>query len=306
MDKDMNNNILNVFKSLINDIIMLSDKDIDEVYQNILDMDELILDECIIIKTFLNNIENHSKKIKNKDETIFQENLLPNIDFNELWKSENITDRAKNNIWKYLQTFLIININLNSSKELQELLAGKTTDIDKKNKKDVKDLKNIKQLKDSINNINEEQNKKTENENKNNDIEDISSKLMDTSIGKLAQDIANEVNFEEMIGDNLNSDNPMELMSNLMNNGNMMNMFSTINQKVMEKLDEGNLNQNDFESEAANIFSSMQDNNMFKNMLNMTEQSLNANNVNNVPKNKTHQRLQKRINNKKKIINIII
>lgn len=300
MDKDMNNNILNVFKSLINDIIMLSDKDIDEVYQNILDMDELILDECIIIKTFLNNIENHSKKIKNKDETIFQENLLPNIDFNELWKSENITDRAKNNIWKYLQTFLIININLNSSKELQELLAGKTTDIDKKNKKDVKDLKNIKQLKDSINNINEEQNKKTENENKNNDIEDISSKLMDTSIGKLAQDIANEVNFEEMIGDNLNSDNPMELMSNLMNNGNMMNMFSTINQKVMEKLDEGNLNQNDFESEAANIFSSMQDNNMFKNMLNMTEQSLNANNVNNVPKNKTHQRLQKRINNKKK------
>ena len=297
MDKDMNNNILNVFKSLINDIIMLSDKDIDEVYQNILDMDELILDECIIIKTFLNNIENHSKKIKNKDETIFQENLLPNIDFNELWKSENITERAKNNIWKYLQTFLIININLNSSKELQELLAGKTTDIDKKNKKDVKDLKNIKQLKDSINNINEEQNKKTENENKNNDIEDISSKLMDTSIGKLAQDIANEVNFEEMIGDNLNSDNPMELMSNLMNNGNMMNMFSTINQKVMEKLDEGDLNQNDFESEAANIFSSMQDNNMFKNMLNMTEQSLNANNV---PKNKTHQRLQKRINNKKK------
>ena len=297
MDKDMNNNILNVFKSLINDIIMLSDKDIDEVYQNILDMDELILDECIIIKTFLNNIENHSKKIKNKDETIFQENLLPNIDFNELWKSENITERAKNNIWKYLQTFLIININLNSSKELQELLAGKTTDIDKKNKKDVKDLKNIKQLKDSINNINEEQNKKTENENKNNDIEDISSKLMDTSIGKLAQDIANEVNFEEMIGDNLNSDNPMELMSNLMNNGNMMNMFSTINQKVMEKLDEGDLNQNDFESEAANIFSSMQDNNMFKNILNMTEQSLNANNV---PKNKTHQRLQKRINNKKK------
>ena len=297
MDKDMNNNILNVFKSLINDIIMLSNKDIDEVYQNILDMDELILDECIIIKTFLNNIDNHSKKIKDKDETLFQENLLPNIDFNELWNSENITERAKNNIWKYLQTFLIININLKSSKELQELLAGKTTDIDKKNKKDVKDLKNIKQLKDSINNINEEQNKKAENQNKNNDIEDISSKLMDTSIGKLAQDIANEVNFEEMIGDNLNSDNPMELMSNLMNNGNMMNMFSTINQKVMEKLDEGNLNQNDFESEAANIFSSMQDNNMFKNMLNMTEQSLNTNNV---PKNKTHQRLQKKINNKKK------
>lgn len=298
MDKDMNNNILNVFKSLINDIIMLLDKDIDEVYQNILDMNELILDECIIIKTFLNNIDNYSKKIKDKDETLFQENLLPNIDFNELWNSENITVRAKNNIWKYLQTFLIININLNSSKELQELLAGKTTDIDKKNKKDIKDLKNIKQLKDSINNINEEQNKR-----KNNDIEDISSKLMNTSIGKLAQDIANEVNFEEMIGDNLNSDNPMELISNLMNNGNMMNMFSTINQKVMEKLDEGNLNKNDFESEAANIFSSMQDNNMFKNMLNMTEQSLNANNANNannVPKNKTHQRLQKKINNKKK------
>lgn len=300
MDKDMNNNILNVFKSLINDIIMLSDKDIDEIYQNILDMNELILDECIIIKTFLNNIENHSKKIKNKDETLFQENLLPNINFNELWNSENITERAKNNIWKYLQTFLIININLNSSKELQELLAGKTTDIDKKNKKDVKDLKNIKQLKNSINNINEEQNKKAENQNKNNDIEDISSKLMDTSIGKLAQDIANEVNFEEMIGDNLNSDNPIELMSNLMNNGNMMNMFTTINEKVMEKLDEGNLNQNDFESEAANIFTSMQDNNMFKNMLNMTEQSLNTNNANDVRKNKTHQRLQKKINNKKK------
>jgi hypothetical protein len=295
MDKDMNTNILNVFKLLINDIMMLLDKDIDEVYKNILDMNELNLDECIIIKTFLENIDNHTNKIKNKDISLFKENLLPNIDFNKIWNSKNITDRAKNNIWKYLQTFLIININLNSSIQLQELLAGKTNEINKKNKKDIKDLKNIKKLKDSINNINEEQNKINQEEN--NDINDLSNKLMDTSIGKLAQDIANEVNFEEIIGDNLNTDNPMELMSNLMNNGNMMNMFTTINQKVMEKLDKGGINQNDFENEAANIFTSMQDNNMFKNMLNMTEQSLNTNNT---PKNKTHQRLQKKINNKKK------
>ena len=71
------------------------------------------------------------------------------VDLKKIWNS-GISEIDKNNIWKYLQTFCIITINLNSSKELQQLLSGETKEIDKDNRKDLKDLKKIKKIKQNI------------------------------------------------------------------------------------------------------------------------------------------------------------
>ena len=152
---DINDKMLSVFKSMINDIIeVYTDKrdEIKEKYNEIIELEELVLDDCELIDSFIKNIDTHSKKITNKDKSVLEEDIIPGIRLNELWETD-ISDINKNNIWKYLQTFCIININLNSSKELQELLSGESNEIDKENKKDIKDLKKIKKLKNSIDGI---------------------------------------------------------------------------------------------------------------------------------------------------------
>ena len=49
---------------------------------------------------------------RKKIHTIFI--LLEDVDFHRLW-SKNISDKTKMSIWKYLQGFCLIYVNLNSS-----------------------------------------------------------------------------------------------------------------------------------------------------------------------------------------------
>ena len=147
----MEDKVLDVFKTLINELNEHDDK-ICIPYEEVLNMETLTLGECEYIDTFLENINTHNKKITNKDESVFDEELLMDVDLKKIWDS-GISEIDQNNIWKYLQTFCIININLNSSKELQKLLSGETKEIDKDNRKDLKDLKKIKKIKENIEEI---------------------------------------------------------------------------------------------------------------------------------------------------------
>ena len=147
----MEHKVLDVFKTLINELNEHDDK-ICIPYEEVLKMETLTLGECEYIDTFLENINTHSKKITNKDESVFDEELLMDVELKKIWNS-GISEIDQNNIWKYLQTFCIININLNSSKELQQLLSGETKEIDKDNRKDLKDLKKIKKIKQNIEEI---------------------------------------------------------------------------------------------------------------------------------------------------------
>ena len=63
------------------------------------------------IEEFLENIDEISDKIINKDITLFDEDpiILQNVSFKLIWNAD-ISDQTKNTIWKYLQTFCIINI----------------------------------------------------------------------------------------------------------------------------------------------------------------------------------------------------
>ena len=70
---------------------------------------------------------------------------MEEISFKNLW-SKNISLKTKGTIWKYLQTFSLITINLKSSEELQNALSAIQSgdELDKKDKKVVKDLKILK------------------------------------------------------------------------------------------------------------------------------------------------------------------
>lgn len=268
---DLNEKILSVFKKMINDIMDVYPEQkgsIYEKYESVMNMETLNLEECELLKNFMDNINKYSSKITNKDVDVITDELIDGIPLKKIWVSD-ISDSAKDEIWKYLQTFCIISINLNSSKELQELLSGETGTIDPENRKDLKDLKRIKKLKESIDTINQ---------NKNSDVPDMNGMndiFSNTGIGQLAKEIAEGLNFEEMLGQNSDLDegeqNMEDVMQNIMNPANFMNLFQNINSKVQEKIQSGDIDENMLTGEAQNLYGNFQNNPMFQSMMNNPE-----------------------------------
>lgn len=327
---DLDSKILDVFQKMINDIIEVYTDKKDEIqsqYRDVLEMDTLVLSECEPINQFIKNIDTFSKKIENRDVEVLSKTIIPHIDLSLLFES-SITDIDRNNIWKYLQTFCIININLKSSLELQKLLSGESSEIDRENKTDLKNLKRIKKLKTSIDDIKrnnyelslrevEEAEKQQQNMP---DMNQMNGIFQNTEIGKLAKEIAEGMDINSMIGGADTSD--MEsVMKNVMNPSNFMNLFQNINSKVQEKMTSGELTEESLSQEAQKMCGNFSDNPIFQNMMNnpdiqrmqeevdATEQAkknqsvrvnkLDDDTPNIVPKNKTQKRLQKKLQEKK-------
>lgn len=302
---DLNEQILQVFKNTINTIIDIlpqgeTQLTIMSKYEEILNMDKLILENDKIISEFMNRVDNISKKISNKDESIFEENVFENIPMKTIW-SEHMEDIDKNKIWKYLQTFCVININLNSSNELKKLLTGESNEIKKENKKDIKDLKKLKKLKSSINDISkeeEEYNKQNKDE-----LSGLEGVFENTGIGKLAKNIAENMDFNSIMGDiDPNETDMNKVMQNMMNPGNFMNIFNDINAKVKQQIDSGGISEETLTNEAQQLYGNFSKNPLFSNMMNnpelqkMQEQMKKPNE--NTKTNETQERLRKKLNKK--------
>ena len=268
---DLNEKILSVFKKMVNDIMDVYPEQkgsIYEKYESVMNMETLNLEECELLKNFMENINKNSSKITSKDVNVITDDLINGIPLKKIWESD-ISDSVKDEIWKYLQTFCIISINLNSSKELQELLSGETETIDPENRKDLKDLKRIKKLKESIDTINT---------NKSSDVPDMNGMndiFSNTGIGQLAKEIAEGLNFEEMLGQNSDLDegeqNMEDVMQNIMNPANFMNLFQNINSKVQDKIKSGDIDESMLTGEAQNLYGNFQNNPMFQSMMNNPE-----------------------------------
>lgn len=307
---DLNEQILKVFQNTINTIIELLPEGetqlvIMDKYDEILKLNKLKLEDNKIIFNFMKKIDKISKKISNKDESIFDENIFEYIPIKTIW-SEHMEELDKNKIWKYLQTLCVININLNSSNELKQLLSGESTEIKKENKKDIKDLKNLKKLKNSINEINKEE---EEYNSKNNDenLKGLEGVFENTGIGKLAKNIAENMDFNSIMGNiDPNETDMNKVMQNMMNPANFMNIFNDINKQVKEKIEEGDISEETLKTEAQELYGSFSNNPLFSNMMNdpnlkkMKEQMNQSNdNNNNANLNPTQERLRNKLKNKK-------
>jgi len=318
---DLNEQILKVFKNMINEIIDIlpegeTQLKIIEKYDDILKLDNFVLEDNKIISDFLKKLNNESKKITDKDESVFDGNILENIPIKTIWM-EHMEDIDKNKMWKLLQTFCIININLNSSNELKQLLNGESSEIQKDNKKDIKDLKKLKKLKSSINDINKEEQSR-EKESTNNSIpgfEGLDGIFENTGIGKLAKNIAENMDLESMMGGMGGGENGEEpdmakIMQNMMNPSNFMNMFQDINKQVREQIDNGGVSEETLTGEAQSLYGNFANNPMFKNMMNnpelqkMQEQMHKQSGQNEQPsQNETQERLRKKLAKKKENTN---
>lgn len=187
------------------------------------DNDKNIDDEKI--QTFINIIHENHTLITNKDEKFFELEIdvLEEISFKNLW-SKNISDKTKKIFWKYLQSFALISINLKSNDALSVALEKINEDEFSKeilsNKDVARDLSEIKKLTDGI-----KEEIKDEDES---GLEDMIGGLMDTGIGSIAKEVAENVDMEKMFGTIDENANPMDIISNMMNPEKMNEIFSNI------------------------------------------------------------------------------
>jgi len=267
--------VFSIFSSFIRDL----SKTFPEVknclyrnYESEITGEDLKLDNCPKIGVFLSKIDENNKLITKKDEKFFEVvDILEEISFQRLWE-KNISDKTKNTIWKYFQTFTIININLNSSKQLQDALEsiGNDEEIKKEDIKDKQTAKDLKQLKKLTEEVKKEEKEEEDGEL---DLENMLGGLMDSNIGSIAKEVASSMNIEEMFGNVDQNSNPMEVMAQMMNPDKMGSIFQNINKVMEKKMESGDLNEDTLKKEAQNMYGNMANNPLFGDLIGQMNQT---------------------------------
>jgi hypothetical protein len=143
--------------------------------------------------------------------------LLPGVDFKTLW-NENITEKTKTSLWKYLKLLLFailghVNLNEEFSKVLQDIDLQKTMD-------------DMKQATES----------------------DPFEGMMDGKLGSLAKEIAQETIGE---GDTEEFQNMMKDPTKL------FSLMHTVGDKLDKKIKSGDLKESELITEASELFQKM-------------------------------------------------
>ena len=242
---NINEQMLSKFKNFINDLLKVfpeHEECINKNYNDILSLEELNIKENEIVSEFLKNISDISDNIMNKDSSVFTDELylIKDISMKQLWDSD-ISNKTRSNIWRYLNIFCLINLNLTSGDVMkngqQKLLSG-----EKVTKKELSVMKRFKKINENIN---------TEE----NDVEENPMDgLENTSLGNLAKEITKDLNIDE--------NNAQDML----NPNNMMNIFQSINSTLQQKVENNELDMNSLFEEASGF---MNNSGMMNNMMNM-------------------------------------
>jgi len=198
-----------------------------------------------------------------KNEDIFNENLelLPGINFSELWK-ENITDSTKSTIWKYLQLILFAIItNLKSDESFGDTAklfeAINQDEFKQKIEETINEMGNMFEQ-----NINENQDISGEFPNINNipnaeELHDHINTMMEGKLGCLAKDIAEETANDLNINmDDVGSVN--DVFKQLFKNPTkLMGLVKNVGSKLDDKIKSGAIKESELLEEASELVNKM-------------------------------------------------
>tara|TARA_Y100000996_G_scaffold406642_1_gene383236 strand:- start:25 stop:1047 length:1023 start_codon:yes stop_codon:yes gene_type:complete len=280
----MSDNSKKLFKSFILDIVKVFpeyEKRLLKKYSKVLSEE----DNCEeLLSSFYENVEDIAKDLSENNFSIFENDpiILDNVSFKLIWNS-NISNETKNNIWRYLQTFCVYNINNKQGKEDVEDVLNSIKQKEKvSDKGTLTNMKLLKKLSESLNsNIvmellsnngvkdKKEDNVKTVKMNDKNTeglkgleggLKGMEDMLENSNIGKIAKEVSEELDIESMIkgGDGIES---------LMNGENMMNIFKSISEKIDNE--DGNIME-----EALDLSKNMKDNPLFSSLMSTMGQGL--------------------------------
>lgn len=226
-----------------------------------------------------------------KNEKIFNDDVnsdyLPEVKFSELWKS-NIGDKTKENIWKYLQLIMFT-------------IISKTND----NKSFLNNIENLDdfnfeelstQIEKTIQNMNGENLPDAEK------VNDAMKGMLDGKLGDLAKEIVKDTETNIETEEDLNGllKDPTKLLS----------LVKNVGDKLDSKIKSGDISENELMSEASNLLGKMNDIPGFGSIKDMMSNlGMNMNNINTsatenkmkqqASRNKTKERLQKKLKKRK-------
>ena len=260
--------LFSLFSDFIRDLSKVFPEIKNSLYRNYEDCLSDTTDKCLSdfpkVCRFLELIGDYEKYIVDKNLEFFdlEVEFLEEISFHKLWE-KNISNKTRESIWKYLQTFQLISINIKSGEKLNSIL-DEVLNGSKMDKSTMKDLKNMRKLSEEV------QSKTTGGQasgGQENELDDMLSGLMDSGIGDIAKEVAKNLDIESMFGSVDENSNPMELMAQLMNPEKMSSIFNNINSVMEQKMENGELSKDDLKSEAEGMMGQMGSNPMFKNMM---------------------------------------
>jgi hypothetical protein len=278
-------NLLKIFTSFVKELSTSfpeHDSVIYENYHSVIDSTNFSLQTSELMKEFMDRIHKLSDKIKSKDENIFinDELILTGISFKSIWSSK-INEKTKESIWKYMQTFSLLDVSYRANDELKDVLESLSTgevELNTKDKSLVKDLKNIKELSEKIKTENKDSsdNKVDKEQVKEESVNPLEELIRGSEIGRIAEEVSNSINVDELLGD-LNDDSDMgEVFSKLVTGGGMGKIFDGINKVVTDKVDKQELSKDALQKEAMDMCENMGQN-LFSQVGNMMGSSGDSN-----------------------------
>ena len=201
----------------------------------------------------MSKLKGFKKQISSKDEKMFEDpiHVLKNIDFCELWKSEELSVNNKNKIWEYMQTLYILGDTIISDGD--------------------KILNIVKKFKENSEVESEGSNNEEENDNEDDEILSMLKNLTsaDTDhidenfineglLGNLAKELTKDIDFSVL---NVEENGDFsDIFSNLLNSDNklnFMNLVQTVGNKIQKKVEDGEFSQNDLFQDAQRMMSGL-------------------------------------------------
>lgn len=290
-----------IFTSFLNDIIKVFPEYEDRLKKTYYESFQEEQDKSVIcdkMEQFLNNVTDLSDSVVDSKYDVFSTDpiILDNISFKLIWNDERFTKNNKDSLWKYFQTFCIYSINKESNDKMDDVIKNIESNEKVTDKKTLKNMKKLKKLNESIQSekgVEEPKEEKNES-----DFKQIDDMFQNTSIGKIAKEITEELDIEKMVQE----DGGME---QLFNGGNMMNIIQSISGKLQS--DVGNNQQ--LMEEATQICGTMKDNPLFSSLMGMQNQMFSGavpqeqevKNVNVTPPGGNHSAAAKRLHLQKKL-----
>ena len=228
----------------------------------------------------LDNYPQHFFNILYQKEDIFTDNeklhFLPSINFVELWKDKEISEKTRETIWKYLQLILFsVSKNVDSKDSFGDTAklfeAINEDELKGKLEETMKNMEgwfnNDEMFKDlSFNNVNDISNINLNDLPDAEDLQNHISGLLDGKLGRLAHEIAEET-AEELNVDMGDATNVGEVFQKLFKNpGKLMNMVKNVGSKLDQKLKSGEIKESELMKEANELMEKMKNIPGMKNM----------------------------------------
>ena len=300
----MSENVNKLFKSFIDDIINVFPEYKGRLLSYYKEVVETKKNDHPKIIEFLKNMNEISEQVINKDVTLFEKDpiILQNVSFKLIWNSD-ISDQTRNSIWKYLQTFCIVNIQSESTTEkINDVIKLIDSNEKVKDKETVRNMKKLKKLNEEFD-IKEIKKIISENpESIDQGVNQMDTMFENTNIGKIAKEITQDLDIESIVSGGGG-------IEDLLTGGGMANIMKTITSKMSDK--EGQMDTDQLMKEATEICGSMEGNPLFSSLLGMQgdmfkdiaqnppsdTKQINLNNPSHNP-NVTKERLQRKLKEK--------